>query len=186
MAVKPGRAKGDFPSRLSPRPTHPTEKEQRLSETYAMIQQPGDDAAEAGPDVVPFPVVLDLEILAELAELDQGGEPGLLQSLLDGFRQTGPVELARIRDAVAHEDAGLLWRTAHRFKGTAGNLGARAVAECCHALEVLGRSRTVEGGNGLADKLEAEYNQAIALLFELETKGSWTRKSPMPPPEAPS
>lgn len=147
-----------------------------------MTKQPGNQDAGGTADVLP--IWIDREVLTELYELERSGDPGLVQSLLDGFRETGPTELALIRDAVAQGNAGELQRVAHRFKGTAANLGARVVAERCLALERLGRMGTVEGGNDLADELTKEYNHTISVLLELEKSSPWNRESPKPNPEA--
>src|SRR5262245_47422595 len=133
------------------------------------MTQQGDGAA---------PDLLDLDVLAELTALEQPDEPGLVQGLIDGFVTTGPAELERIRDALAQGDAGLLSRPAHRFRGTAANLGARVVAERCLALERLGRAGTVEGGTTLAEELAAKFTQTVSVLRKLQEDGPWNRTSP--------
>jgi HPt (histidine-containing phosphotransfer) domain-containing protein len=141
------------------------------------MTQPGDEAA---------PVLLDREVLAELQALEQPDEPGLVQGLVDGFVATGPVELAQIRDALTRNDAAQLSRTAHRFRGTATNLGAHVVAQRCLSLERLGRAGTVEGGQALADELAAEYHETVSVLRKLQEDGPWNRSSPPSTSEAPS
>jgi HPt (histidine-containing phosphotransfer) domain-containing protein len=131
-------------------------------------------------------VLLDLDVLAELKALEQSGEPGLVRGLIDGFVATGPAELAQIRDALAQKDATLLSRTAHRFRGTAINLGAQVVAQRCLSLERLGRTGTIEGGQALADELAALYNQTISALRTLQEDGPWNHTSPPSTSEAPS
>src|SRR5262249_11053186 len=130
--------------------------------------------------------LLDLDVLAELLTLEQSGESGIVQGLIDGFVRTGPAELDRIRDALSQNDSGLLSRTAHRFRGTAINLGARVVAERCLPLEGLGRAGTVQGAQALGDELASEYNETVSVLRKLKEAGPWNRPPPPSTSEAPS
>jgi HPt (histidine-containing phosphotransfer) domain-containing protein len=149
---------------------------------------------EENPDVRPVtpasgeplssPDWIDRQVLAELYELEQSGEPGLVRSLIEGFRISGTAEIALIHAALDQSDARALQRVAHRFKGTAAIIGANFVAQHCLALERLGRQGTVEGGKRLVEELTKEYNKANSALLELEENGPWNRELSKPSHEA--
>jgi signal transduction histidine kinase/DNA-binding response OmpR family regulator/HPt (histidine-containing phosphotransfer) domain-containing protein len=119
-------------------------------------------SCEAPPAEVPL---LDEDILADLEDLD-AGEPGVLQSFLDGFRKASQEEVALIHQAVAAGDGEQLRKIAHRLKGTAANVGACGVADQCLALEKLGRSGTLAGAAPLVRELEQRCERTNALFLE--------------------
>src|SRR5262249_29218733 len=69
------------------------ENQHRQVDTDPMTMPPGEERSGS--------VRLDPAVLVELHELEQDGDAGLVQSLIEGFRSTGSAELARIREAVA-------------------------------------------------------------------------------------
>jgi CheY-like chemotaxis protein len=109
--------------------------------------------------------LLDMTILAELRQLEQDGEQGLLRELLEVFQVQAPEEVARLRAAVQAGDTGAFKSVAHRLKGTAATVGARAVALRCRELEVLGRSGSLKGALELLQQLEEEYQRTLPLLL---------------------
>lgn len=78
-----------------------------------------------------------------------------------GLLRTFLVDSAQRVDAIAATvqaaDADALRRAAHSFKGSAGNMGAIAVAELCRQLEELGRSGTTAGAAELVAQLRREF-----------------------------
>lgn len=74
-----------------------------------------------------------------------------------------------IRAALEARDPEALRRAAHSFKGSSGNMGAPHLAELCRALEELGRSGSVAGGDRLLDELAAEYDAVQRELGALLT-----------------
>jgi HPt (histidine-containing phosphotransfer) domain-containing protein len=120
---------------------------------------PGEGADEA-------PALLDLAVLAELRELEEGGEVGMVQSFIDGFAYAVPQHLVLLREAAAAGSPEQLRQHAHRLKGTAANVGARGVAERCDALERLGRSGSVHGSEPLIDEVGRVFHQTMSLFAE--------------------
>jgi PAS domain S-box-containing protein len=139
-------------------------QEHRTHEQHPVAPQPTNGAAgPASSDEASR--LLDMTILAELRQLEQDGEPGLLRELLEVFQAQVPEEVACLRAAVEAGDTSALKSVAHRLKGTAATVGARAVALRCRDLEIMGRSGAVNGALELLQQLEDEYQRTLPLLL---------------------
>ncbi len=74
--------------------------------------------------------LFDLMVLKRLkAEIDD--PPGLVDELLQQFKDELPVALAGLRQAKGEQ----VKRQAHKLKGTCQVLGVKRLADCCQALE---------------------------------------------------
>ncbi len=105
---------------------------------------------EATADELDLPKVLerlggDQKLFKELAEL-------LLKSL--------PEHLARVREAISHNDARSVERSAHSLKDAVGNLGAKRAVAAADRLEQLAR----EGLSGGASEAFLELQRAVEYL----------------------
>jgi HPt (histidine-containing phosphotransfer) domain-containing protein len=110
---------------------------------------------------------LDHRVLDQLRE-DLGGPAGLRDVILTFLRQTPPV-LAALREAAVRADAGGIREAAHRVNGTSAMLGARALAEQCAELEVLGRAGTISDAQARVAAIETSYRaveSALAVAIE--------------------
>ncbi len=143
--------------------------EEAPSPPAAVLAAPPEAAAP------PYSSLLDLDVLAELEELESSGDPGLVESFVAGLRDAVPEHAAQLRQAIAAGDAKQVQQLAHRLKGTALNIGARGVVEKCQALESLGRAGNVEGALSLLDELEDVFQQTDALFAERARSGPGTR-----------
>ena len=81
--------------------------------------------------------------LEELGDLGRPADRELFAELLVRFVDRAPTQVAEVERAVAARDADLLEASAHRFGGSAGNLGAGPLARWCAELETRGRERAV-------------------------------------------
>ena len=109
------------------------------------------------------PLQWDLEELME--RLD--GDEAFLQELLEIFRQDGPANLLKSRDALAAGDFSGLTHAAHTLKGMLKNLAMRAAAEKAAALETAARKESIEGSRQCLEELV----EAIESLFpEVEAR----------------
>ncbi|HKX46101.1 MAG TPA: Hpt domain-containing protein, partial [Planctomycetota bacterium] len=121
------------------------------------------------PDGTPMldansPDVLDREVVDALVELGGEDEPELFQELVELFLREAPPRLAELRRALDAGDAERLERVAHSLKSSSGNLGARQLAECCVAIERLGRVGDVEAARSLVERTAVEYERAREAL----------------------
>jgi PAS domain S-box-containing protein len=123
-------------------------------------------ALTPGPAAEPDPTLIDQVTLDDLRDLD-AGEPGLLQSFIDGFRQAVAEHLPLFRRVVASGDREELRQLAHRLRGTAANVGAGAVAGRCAALERLGQTGDLGAAPPLIEELEQRFHQTIGAFTEL-------------------
>jgi HPt (histidine-containing phosphotransfer) domain-containing protein len=89
------------------------------------------------------------------------GNRKLLRSIVKTFRDDCPRMMARIRNALAANDANLLADGAHALKGSVGNFGPTAALDTIREMEKLARQGKLDGAWELYATLEDE----IALLL---------------------
>jgi HPt (histidine-containing phosphotransfer) domain-containing protein len=103
---------------------------------------------------------LDMRVIGELREI-MGNDFSLL---IDTFVNDSAVRFADLEKALQSTDGEALRRSAHSFKGSAGNLGAKHLAEVCRQLEVIGLENRLEEAPFLMEKLRKHYDQAEQAL----------------------
>lgn len=94
------------------------------------------------------------------------GDEGLVNEVIELFRQESDALLGDVRTAVAAKDANQVKRTAHRLKGALVSLAARPAVDAARALEVAGGANDAEAFAPLFGKLEEQMKlllQALAL-----------------------
>jgi HPt (histidine-containing phosphotransfer) domain-containing protein len=122
-----------------------------------------------GPDK---PQTLDLAVLSSLRELQEKGEPDIVEEIGGLFLEHAPQKLSAIRDAAEREDARGLQMAAHSLKSSSAYVGAMRLSALCRELEEMGRSGSVEGAAEKARDLAAEFLRAKAALEEaIEKRG---------------
>jgi PAS domain S-box-containing protein len=89
------------------------------------------------------------------------GNRKLLRNIVKTFRDDCPRMMARIRTALAANDANLLAEGAHALKGSVGNFGPTAALEVTREMEKIARQGKLDGAWELYATLEDE----IALLL---------------------
>ena len=107
---------------------------------------------------------LDAEIFGQLREADRAGGNNFLAGLIEKFLQEAPARLGSMHDAAAAADSETLLKAAHALKGSAGALGALAMAAACKDVEELGRNRTVLGAGPLLSRIEEEFGRVRGAL----------------------
>ena len=118
-------------------------------------------SAESGSTLV------DREQLQVLREIAGVEADAFLAEVVAAFVSDGSAEVAAIVAAVAAANPTALMHGAHRLKGSAQNMGCRAVAETAAALESLGVRGTVDGAAPLLSRLRHEFD-ATAAALEIE------------------
>ena len=89
-----------------------------------------------------------------------GGNEALARKAATIYLDEAPRLLARIREAIADDDAAALATAAHTLKSAAGNFPAPAAVEAARRLEERGERRELEGAT--ADY--AALDEALSLL----------------------
>ena len=118
---------------------------------------------------------LDAGIFGQLREADRAGGNGFLAGLIEKFLQEAPARMAMLHDAAAAADSEALLKAAHALKGSAGALGALAMAAACGEVEDLGRNRTVIGAGPLLVRIEEELDRVRGAL-DAESEGEARRR----------
>jgi PAS domain S-box-containing protein len=118
--------------------------------------QPAAPASAATPAEAP---VLDAARISYLRAIRDEGKPGLLEELMALFDVDAPRHIGSLWKAVSAQDAGAVRETAHAFKSTLENLGARRMSSLCERLERIARDGALESGPGLLAELDEEYER---------------------------
>jgi DNA-binding response OmpR family regulator len=115
---------------------------------------------------------LDRSVLAGLRELQEDGEPDLLEELIELFLAEVPSQLVALRKAAEADDAHSVERIAHTLKGSCANMGTVGMETLCTELEEMGRSEELRAAPGLISRLEEKFGRVCALFEEELSKNS--------------
>ena len=102
------------------------------------------------------------EVLARV-----GGDENLLKEVVRIFLADFPGMMDEIRRAVADRNAHALRQSAHRLKGAVANFSLAGVADAALRLEMIGRSRELNGVKKALAALERETASLEETLLEL-------------------
>jgi signal transduction histidine kinase/response regulator RpfG family c-di-GMP phosphodiesterase len=105
--------------------------------------------------------------IQRLMDIGKQTDPGFLQQVLDMFVKQAPLDIKNIVQGFESGDFALMWKTAHKLKGTCLNIGAQRLAETCKEIERKGRNLENAGLLGLCMQLDKEYNATIIELKNL-------------------
>jgi len=108
--------------------------------------------------------ILDKNMLAGLRQLDPGGSQGLIAEIVQTFATDGRQRIDDLQDALAGNDADGVRSLAHALKGSAANLGVRVVRALSAELETIADTGSLEGVDGLVDRIDDEFERACAAL----------------------
>lgn len=108
--------------------------------------------------------VLDIAVMAAIRSLGEPGEPDVFAEVARLFIADVPVHLTALRVAVAAGRAESVGQIAHRIRGGALEIGALRMAPLCAAIELAGRSGSLEHAPAQLDALQHEFAAASAAL----------------------
>ena len=98
-----------------------------------------------------------------------GGDEVLLKEVVQLFLIEYPQLLQQIEQGVNESDAGLLERSAHSLKGSLGTIGAEIAANSAFALELMGRTRNLDGAPERLAQLQSSVGRLhLELLTMVE------------------
>jgi two-component system, sensor histidine kinase and response regulator len=136
------------------------------------ITQPAStpEIPEIGGEATSTDGAIDLAVLAGLRQLQQQGEPDVLNRLIEVFLSDVPPRLAAMQEALARGETDVVEQEAHALLGSSASLGARHMASICAELETLGNSGDLRHASALLSQLEDEFDRARkGLTAELES-----------------
>jgi signal transduction histidine kinase/DNA-binding response OmpR family regulator/HPt (histidine-containing phosphotransfer) domain-containing protein len=111
------------------------------------------------------PVVLDADVMDGLRHLTTAQGEDVLGHLVELFcRETTPLSLAKLREAITVQDAQVVAEEAHGLRGAAANLGATEVAAIALELELRGRAGNLDGASNLLRRLDHQAVLACEAL----------------------
>lgn len=100
----------------------------------------------------------------ELARKNTGNNAALLQEIVRIFLDECPHTISEIRQAIESSDATLLWRAAHKIKGSAAIFGALPVVDAALRLEMMGRENNVAPVAAALERLESQTARLMETL----------------------
>jgi signal transduction histidine kinase/CheY-like chemotaxis protein/HPt (histidine-containing phosphotransfer) domain-containing protein len=109
---------------------------------------------------------LDPVILGQLRDLSRDGEPNLLRDVYAAFAQDAPEELRILRAAATTGDVSGLSSSAHKLRGSAGNVGGTAMADICRRIEECAAAGELDDLEQLLAELEGEAAEVVAALAQ--------------------
>lgn len=119
------------------------------------------------------PAVLDRETLASLNTITTSEGLTLLEKSIHLYLQTAPDSAEKIRCSIANHQAEELRKAAHNLKSASANLGAKELAQSCHALEIIGKQQDFSAIQQYVVDFEHHFQQTlIALEHELSSVDS--------------
>jgi CheY-like chemotaxis protein/HPt (histidine-containing phosphotransfer) domain-containing protein len=129
-------------------------------EDKATVSAAGDSSAtrETSEDS------LDRSVLASLRELQEEGEPDILNELIELFLADVPSQLVVLKDTVEAGDAHSVERIAHTLKGSSANMGAARMTTICSELQDVGASGDPSRAPELLERLEEEFGHVHRAL----------------------
>ena len=136
--------------------------------TASLTRKVSRETAAVAPSTAPAPeppVVPALDLREVLERV--GGDRALLVEIAQLFRDEAPRMMARIRKSIDGNDPLELEHAAHSLKGACSNLGAGPAASAALALELKGRSGTLDGVKSQFEELSREAERLEAALLGL-------------------
>ena len=141
----------------------------KLSELRAALARwtsvPSDETVSGKP-ISPHPLADHTRGIFDPAKMYQniGSDNELFAQLVSLFLDRHATMLADIRTALANADSTAVERTAHTFKGTAGNLCAAEIWLTAGRLEAVGRLNALHDAPPVYAQLEIEVARLVRLL----------------------
>lgn len=108
--------------------------------------------------------VLDLDGTLE----NLGGDPELLQELLEFFMEMAPQQLEDLGTVVASGDIAGVDLQAHSMKGGAANVGAVRLCAASRELEMLAKAGSLEGADAMLARIREEFAALQHVLPQVE------------------
>ncbi|MCL4524071.1 MAG: response regulator [Acidobacteria bacterium] len=137
-----------------------------------MLQALEQSAAPLAPATPPDSPAAAADAPFDQAELLRrtGGDAELLRRLVEIVSFDSAEMFAKLRQAVAQQDAKALFTSAHALKGTLATLAARRAAGTALEVESMARAGDLDNASKLLSLLAEETSQALKALQEFVAK----------------
>jgi CheY-like chemotaxis protein len=141
----------------------------KADEAEATVSAAGDGSATR-EDSEEDP--LDRSVLLGLRDLQEEGEPDILEELIELFLADVPPQLVALREAVEAGDAHSVEWIVLTLKGKCANMGAVRMEAICAELVEVGRSEDLRAAPVRVSRLEEEFGRVRAVFEEELSKNS--------------
>jgi PAS domain S-box-containing protein len=122
---------------------------------------------KAQPSNVTISDNLDLTAVKRLIDIGNASDKNFTAQLLEMFAIQVPKLIADINAGLNKNDLDIVWKSAHKLKGTCLNIGAIKLSALCKEMESKGRNGDISGLKGIALQLEIEFKAAVKDLGKL-------------------
>ena len=133
------------------------------SELIDMLKTSLPDAARS--------VYLDREALDRVRALQRGGEPSVLNRLIDIYLDNSAQLVSDLENGIAANDPKAVTINAHSLKSSSANLGANRLADICRQVEENGRAANLDNISVLFDQLSSELAEVCEALTMVRQSG---------------
>lgn len=106
--------------------------------------------------------IIDSEAIRHLHDIDDEGNDGIIQQLIQMYSDALPNRLRALQDSVRRRDLKQAARDAHAFKSPSAHLGIRRVVSLLQQIE--NGDYEVEELDGLVEQVATEANLAKSIL----------------------
>ncbi len=138
-------------------------------------------ASPADPAGRPAEADAGVDVAGLRATLREAGIASLFDDLVGGFTRDAPRRMATIEAAVRDGDGEALARAAHAYKGSAGAVAARGLAQALGRLEAAGRAGDADAARERLAEVRARHRQAMGQLRAVndppEGAASWSDRA---------
>jgi HPt (histidine-containing phosphotransfer) domain-containing protein len=111
--------------------------------------------------------VLDSTVIDALRQLNEEGQPDVVEEVLGLFVAEWAGRLEAVESAIRAGDAPGLQRAAHTLKGASGAIGAIALQAACRALEELAKRHSFDEAPAAAETMREEYRRLRDAIDQL-------------------
>lgn len=94
------------------------------------------------------------------------GDDVLARTIIKGFLDDMPHQMAQLKDLVLQGKAEDARRQAHKIKGAMGTIGSPALRQCAYAMEKAGHDNDIERLMKMIPKLETQFMELKELLHQ--------------------
>jgi CheY-like chemotaxis protein len=165
------RAAGHDPSAVLPGQRAPLEDAGAAAGPARAADPPGRPPDDAHDDVAAVAAGIRAR-MAEVAGPDADAAADVLGAVLVSFAGRAPDLLAALTAALDASDAASARGEAHALKGSAGNVGADALAACAAQLEDLAAGGRLDAARAALPALAAQVPLAVAAALQVRSRSA--------------
>ncbi len=111
--------------------------------------------------------VLDMNVIQEIIELNDEGDPEVLRTLIDMYQNETPAKLERLQRLAGEHNAKSLAEAAHELKSGSLSIGVHHLSKILSEIEQKARETNLDGIEALVQSLFPAYDHVCQELKQL-------------------